>query len=121
MEKTLSKITAELGAYIPFLAIRYVDSPLNFNLAQVDASDARFLISLIYNNCKCVQDLRRFYLWLGSNPTWMHAPPFSSHRDWNDFMGIYINNDKHVYLLFKIIMDLRRMSNEEDRLLLQTS
>ena len=110
----VKKLINELNSFIPYLITAYTNSSYLNSLDNIRVQDALFLYTLINSNCKDIREIEEFYNWLGEDCKWMYRGVYSGFMTRHGFMLSYVSERKHYALLYKLLMDLKKIKDEND-------
>lgn len=96
------RLRKKIGHRIKF----YASSP-QFSVASIRDKDIIEFINILNDCCFSVADLRIIYRWVKCRCNFLNEPPFCSYKNLSHFWKIYEREQKHCFLLHKIITDLR--------------
>jgi len=107
MDDLLERIRMNLTGFGDYIVKKYVRKSV-FQYSEISMEDANILFNVLKNHCKCIDDVRKFYIWSGSVTLWFSEAKFLKAKDMTAFWKEYYMDNKQLPLLYKIIYDLRR-------------
>ena len=112
--KSVKQLKGIIDNFLPILFARYFTAG-DFHFSEVRQDDALFIMRAISKSCTNQYDLYQFYKWMGVNAEWIYEAPYKN-LPWYQFKQVYVNNHKHITLLYRILNDFRRLlrKNEEN-------
>jgi len=105
----------QLDSFVPYLIISYIDNPNLKNLENIKVQDALHIYCLIDENCKNSLEIEEFYDWLGEDSKWVFKGIYAGFVTHRGFMSSYLSERKHYTLLYKLLMDLKKTKDENDK------